>query len=60
MECDHVADACGMGLETAEANARLIAAAPDLLAACEEALEYVAEESPPHDFISAAIAKAKE
>ena len=41
------------------ANARLVAAAPELLMACEEALEHVLEGSTCHDFISAAIAKAK-
>jgi len=36
---DDVAQATGGNLKTAQANARLIAAAPDLLAALEEILE---------------------
>lgn len=36
--CDDVASVTGGNLKTAQANARLIAAAPDLLAALEEIL----------------------
>jgi len=40
-------DLCGDGIDrtTGEANARLIAAAPDLLAACEESLRVLTLES---------------
>jgi hypothetical protein len=42
----------------AEANARLIAAAPDLLAACEYALRYTIANGDAHDRLRDAIAKA--
>jgi hypothetical protein len=42
----------------AEANARLIAAAPDLLAACELALPHLVNE-PAADAVRAAIAQAR-
>lgn len=65
-----VADCCRGDRESGEANARLIAAAPDLLAACEQAAEYLrpwADLDRPtgpvaHDLVSwldAAIAKAR-
>ena len=41
-----------------EANARLIAASPDLLNACIEALKYVSAEEPAYDALHAAIDKA--
>ena len=41
-----------------EANARLIAAAPELLNACIEALKYVSAEEPAYDTLHAAIDKA--
>ena len=43
---------------TAEANARLIAAAPELLAACEYALAFTVANGDAHDRLRAAIAKA--
>lgn len=44
---------------TKEANAHLIAAAPDLLAACDEALNHIEEGTTSYHYISAAIAKAR-
>ena len=41
-----------------EANAKLIAAAPELLNACIEALKYVSAEEPACDTLHAAIDKA--
>jgi hypothetical protein len=55
----HCADYPGFtSSETGFANARLIAAAPDLLAACEEALKYATPGSGLAGMLSAAIAKA--
>ena len=59
----HVTADCD-GLELAdpnhaEANARLIAAAPDLLAVCEEIVRIVEVKHPILDAASAAIAKAR-
>ena len=58
---------CGMGMRRdpfeSEANARLIAASPDLLAACEFALECLVdwdrENGEAGDMLRTAIAKAK-
>jgi len=47
-----------ISLSEAEANARLIAAAPDLLEACQDALAAIPERSPIRPMILAAIAKA--
>jgi hypothetical protein len=53
-----VADCCRLGQEESEANARLIAAAPDLLAAIEEHL--AAKDWPKAcEMMKAAVAKAK-
>jgi len=45
--------------ETAEANARLGAAAPDLLAACVYAIEDIAIGTEAYSMMKAAIAKAE-
>ena len=50
---------CDGGQETREANARLIAAAPELLAACEEAVKHVAMNAMVYGVIFRAIARAK-
>lgn len=47
-ECDEV-----------QANAHLISAAPELLAACREALDYLQNMPGPADRLCAAIAKAR-
>lgn len=58
--------AASMSQKTLDAHARLIAAAPDLLAACEFVMERALQHSDPDDVdhavykrVSAAIAKAK-
>lgn len=50
--------ACGGDDEQHRADARLIAAAPDLLAACKEALSSIAY-APTYNKMAAAIAKAE-
>lgn len=56
---------CSRGREEASANACLIASAPDLLSACEAALDYLggwpadSEQRATRDRVKAAIAKAK-
>lgn len=58
-------DHCLVRYDNAQANARLIAAAPDLLAACEAALDDFYHEldsqlrRPTEEMLVAAIAKAK-
>lgn len=46
--------------EQMEANAKLIAAAPELLEACIEALRFVDVEEPAYDKLRSAIKKATE
>lgn len=46
------------GIEKGIANAQLIAAAPELLNACKEALKYVSCEEPAHYILTEAIEKA--
>ena len=51
---------CKMSSENAQANAALIAAAPDLLAALEcIVFEYQLDQAVIPDYVTAAIAKAK-
>lgn len=47
-------------LEKQENYAKLLAAAPDLLKACQEALQYVCVEEPAYDVLCDAIKKATE
>lgn len=49
-----------MDMEVVNANARLVAAAPELLKACQEALQYVCVEEPAYDVLCDAIKKATE
>ena len=44
--------------EQTMANAKLIAAAPDLLEACRRALDYIADDVTERDILAAAIRKA--
>lgn len=47
-------------LEMQEKYAKLLAAAPELLEACQEALQYVCAEEPAYDVLVGAIKKATE
>lgn len=47
-------------LEKQEKYAKLLAAAPELLEACQEALQYVCVEEPAYDVLCDAIKKATE
>lgn len=56
---------CCNGITCSRANARLIAAAPELLRACITAMDWLADKGVPHDHVEvkrilAAIAKAEE
>ena len=48
------------GTKKQKKNAKLVAAAPELLRACKEALKYVCVEEPAHEILCAAIKKATE
>lgn len=47
------------GTEKQRRRAKLIAAAPELLSACKEALKYVSVEDPAHNVLCDAIKKAE-
>lgn len=48
------------GMKLQQKNAKLIAAAPELLKACQEALRYVCVEEPAYNVLVDAIKKATE
>lgn len=48
------------GTEKQRKNAKLMAAAPELLEACQEALKFVCVEEPAYDILCSAIKKATE
>lgn len=48
------------GIKRQRERAKLIAAAPELLKACQEALRYVCVDEPPYDVLCDAIKKATE
>ena len=54
-----LAHTVGLNTETDVVNARLIAAAPDLLAACKATLPPLEQRQPWHVMLEAAIAKAE-
>ena len=54
--CDHIQ---GITVDEAQANARLIAAAPDMLDACRQALLHFEDDQTISHVLAAAIAKAE-